>query len=67
MFYIQDRTTATLQPLITAFTAPGNIGTTDQWGGYNFLARNATNILICEQKSFKNQCFIVFIKENNDL
>ena len=49
--YIPDRTTATLQPLITAFTAPGSVGTTDQWAGYNFLARNGwRHLVVCHKK-----------------
>ena len=50
-FYIPDRTTATLQPLITALTVPGSIGTTDQWGGYNFLPRNGyRHLVVCHKR-----------------
>ena len=49
--YIPDRSTATLQPLITAFTAPGSVGTTDQWAGYNFLGRNGwRHLVVCHKK-----------------
>ena len=48
---IPDRTTATLQQIIMAFTPTGSLGTTDAWGGYNFLPRNGyRHLVVCHKK-----------------
>ena len=52
---ITDRSTRTLQPIVQDFCAPGSVGTTDEWSGYNFLApAGYPHLVCCHKDGFKN-------------